>query len=198
MWAMWRDLAASIADIGLLHPIVVRPGGLLIAGERRLRACESLGWTTIAVHIVDLADVVRGELDENTQREPFLPSEIEAIRRTLEPIEKAAAQERQSAGTNLPENFGKGRHETRDQRQDRRFCRNQRPPGGKDRRGLRRRRGRARQVRPPGCRHGSQRTRQRAVQAAQGGDRGRESPRRAAAAAERALSRHHRRSAVAV
>jgi ParB/RepB/Spo0J family partition protein len=106
------SLAASIADVGLLHPIVVRPGGLLIAGERRIRACEQLGWPTIAVHIVDLAEVVRGELAENVEREPFLPSEIEAIRRELEPIEKAAARRRMSEGgkvgkLSLPSDAGK-------------------------------------------------------------------------------------------
>ena len=90
---------------------MITPDGRLIAGERRLRACEKLGWTEIPVRVVDLADIVRGELAENVEREPFLPSEIEAIRRELEPIEKAAAQERQRAGVNLPEDFGKGRHE---------------------------------------------------------------------------------------
>ena len=31
-------LARSIGDLGLLHPVVVRPDGKLIAGERRLAA----------------------------------------------------------------------------------------------------------------------------------------------------------------
>jgi hypothetical protein len=34
-------LAASIAELRLLHPVVVRPDGRLIAGERRLAACVS-------------------------------------------------------------------------------------------------------------------------------------------------------------
>src|SRR6516162_8097907 len=38
-------LAASIAELGLLHPVVIRPDGFLIAGERRLRAARKLGWT---------------------------------------------------------------------------------------------------------------------------------------------------------
>jgi ParB family transcriptional regulator, chromosome partitioning protein len=42
-----RALASSIADVGLLHPIVVTPDGMLIAGERRLAACKLLGWTEI-------------------------------------------------------------------------------------------------------------------------------------------------------
>jgi ParB-like chromosome segregation protein Spo0J/N6-adenosine-specific RNA methylase IME4 len=88
-------LARSITEVGLLHPIVVRPDGTLIAGERRLAAFKQLGRTDIPVTVVDLAEIVRGELAENTERKNFLPSEIEAIRRTLAPIERAAAKERQ-------------------------------------------------------------------------------------------------------
>jgi hypothetical protein len=88
-------LAASIKELGLLHPIVVRPDGRLIAGERRLAACKRLGWKTVPVTYVDLKEVVRGEFAENAFRKDFLPSEIEAIRRALEPDEKQAAKERQ-------------------------------------------------------------------------------------------------------
>jgi ParB family transcriptional regulator, chromosome partitioning protein len=88
-------LAASIKEVGLLHPIVVRPDGRLIAGERRLAACKRLGWKTVSVTYVDLKEVVRGEFAENAFRKDFLPSEIEAIRRALEPYEKEAAKARQ-------------------------------------------------------------------------------------------------------
>ena len=40
-----RFLARSIQEIGLLHPVVIRPEGKLIAGERRLWALKLLGWT---------------------------------------------------------------------------------------------------------------------------------------------------------
>jgi ParB family chromosome partitioning protein len=76
-------LAASIAELGLLHPIVVTPDGKLIAGERRLTACKQLGWTEVPITVVDLDDIVRGELAENAIRKDFLPSEIEAIRRAF-------------------------------------------------------------------------------------------------------------------
>jgi ParB-like chromosome segregation protein Spo0J len=36
------SLAQSMADIGLLHPVVVTPKGTLIAGERRRRAQRHL------------------------------------------------------------------------------------------------------------------------------------------------------------
>jgi ParB family transcriptional regulator, chromosome partitioning protein len=54
-------LAASLAELGLLHPVVIRPDGTLIAGERRLRAAKQLGWPTIPVTVVDLDQVARGE-----------------------------------------------------------------------------------------------------------------------------------------
>lgn len=79
-------LAASIAEIGLLHPIVVRADGTLIAGERRLEACKQLGWVDVSVNVVDIDEVVRGELAENAERKDFLPSEIDAIRKALEPV----------------------------------------------------------------------------------------------------------------
>jgi hypothetical protein len=91
------ELAASIAELGLLHPIVIRSDGRLIAGERRLAACKRLGWKKVPVTVIDLAEIVRGEFAENAFRKGFLPSEIDAIRRALEPIEKAAAKERQKA-----------------------------------------------------------------------------------------------------
>jgi ParB family chromosome partitioning protein len=46
-----EGLAADMADIGLLHPIIVSPAGKLLAGERRLRAAKRLGWETIEVTV---------------------------------------------------------------------------------------------------------------------------------------------------
>src|SRR5262245_14395302 len=91
-------LAASMAELGLLHPIVVRPDGTLIAGERRMRAAELLGWTEIPASVVDLDAVVRGEFAENAVRKDFTLSEAVAIKRALEPVERAAAKERMLAG----------------------------------------------------------------------------------------------------
>lgn len=92
------QLAASIADLGLLQPVVVRPDGQLIAGERRLRAAQLLGWKEIPVSIVDLTEIARGEYAENTLRKNFTLSEAVAIKRALEPLERAAAKERMLAG----------------------------------------------------------------------------------------------------
>ena len=91
------ELARTISEFGLLHPIPIRADGTLIAGSRRLAACKKLGWERVPVHVVNLEQIVRGEFVENAYRKSFLPSEIDAIRRALEPVEKAAAEERQRA-----------------------------------------------------------------------------------------------------
>jgi N6-adenosine-specific RNA methylase IME4/ParB-like chromosome segregation protein Spo0J len=108
-------LARSIDEIGLLHPIVVRSDHTLIAGERRLSACRELGWTEVPVTVISLEEIVRGELAENVERKNFLPSEIDAIRRAVEPIERAAAKGRQGARNDLVESFHEvGAGKTRD------------------------------------------------------------------------------------
>lgn len=71
-------LAASIAQYGLLHPIVVDENGVLVAGERRLRAVESLGWGLVDVR--DLGELTQAErdeieLEENAQRKDLTPYE---------------------------------------------------------------------------------------------------------------------------
>lgn len=65
------ELAESIFRIGLINPIVVSPDGVLVAGERRLTACRSLGWTSIPVQFTtDLSDYELQciELEENVKR----------------------------------------------------------------------------------------------------------------------------------
>jgi N6-adenosine-specific RNA methylase IME4 len=100
-------LARSIDAHGLMHPIVITPSGALIAGRRRMLAwpLTKFGSQDIPVRILDLDEIGRAELAENTDRKDFLPSEIDAIRRALEPIEKAAAKERQGSRNDLRETF---------------------------------------------------------------------------------------------
>lgn len=70
-----KELADSIAASGLLQPVIVRtkPGGRfeLIAGERRWRAVQQLGWPTLPVVVKEVDD--RGLLSlaliENLQRD---------------------------------------------------------------------------------------------------------------------------------
>jgi ParB/RepB/Spo0J family partition protein len=91
-------LAASIKSVGLLHPVVVRPDGELIAGERRLKACEQLGWESVPFHVVDIDAIARGELAENAYRKDFTPSEMVAIAATVEAHERQLAKQRMSEG----------------------------------------------------------------------------------------------------
>lgn len=68
------ELAASIAASGLLQPVIVRAVGSrfeLIAGERRWRAVQRLGWSRISAVIRDYDDrtVLTLALIENLQRD---------------------------------------------------------------------------------------------------------------------------------
>jgi ParB/RepB/Spo0J family partition protein len=66
-----EELAESIHRIGLINPVVVDPGGVLVAGERRLTACRSLGWTSIPVQFTtELSEyeLQTIELEENVKR----------------------------------------------------------------------------------------------------------------------------------
>jgi N6-adenosine-specific RNA methylase IME4 len=96
------SLASSIAEVGLLHPIVVDSRNRLVAGERRFRAIKSLGWTTVPVttanRVVDAISAIHAERDENTCRKSLTPSECVALARRLEPMEREAAKERQREG----------------------------------------------------------------------------------------------------
>lgn len=66
-----EELAASISEIGLIHPPVIERNGELRVGERRWTACKSLGWSHIPVQYVDdmnAAELSLLELEENLQR----------------------------------------------------------------------------------------------------------------------------------
>lgn len=68
------DLAKSIAENGLIQPIVVRQkedGYQIIAGERRFRACKQLGYDNVQCIIVEKSDLQSAQmaLVENIQRE---------------------------------------------------------------------------------------------------------------------------------
>lgn len=90
-----EGLARSMNEIGLLHPVAIDADYRLIAGERRILAARMLGWERIEAHFVDLDDLLRGEQHENTMRKDFTITEAVAIGEALEPLERAAAKERQ-------------------------------------------------------------------------------------------------------
>jgi ParB family chromosome partitioning protein len=72
------ELASSIGTSGLLQPIVVREhqhGYQLIAGERRWRAVQRLGWPTVSaiVRVADDQTLLTLALIENLQRDDLNP-----------------------------------------------------------------------------------------------------------------------------
>ena len=91
-------LAASIAEVGVLQPILVRPLGdedgrpvyELIAGERRLRAAKRIGLPAVPAIVRDVSDLASMEqaVVENLHR------------RDLNPLEESAAYQQ------LLEDFG--------------------------------------------------------------------------------------------
>lgn len=87
------SLAASIREVGILQPIVVRRAGdgryEVIAGERRLRAAKAAGLATVPVVLRDSEDseLLREALIENIHREDLNPIEqAEAFRQLLEEL----------------------------------------------------------------------------------------------------------------
>ncbi len=90
-------LSASIRDHGLLHPPVITPDGTLIAGHRRILACQRLGMTTIAVRVIAVGDLLAAERDENQIRKDFTPSEAVAVARAIEAQLKVRSKANRSA-----------------------------------------------------------------------------------------------------
>ena len=89
--AALQELAASISQLGLLQPLLVRRGDAggfeLIAGERRFRAAQLAGLDEVPVLVVDTDD--QGSLEralvENIHREDLNPiEEASAYRQLLE------------------------------------------------------------------------------------------------------------------
>jgi ParB family transcriptional regulator, chromosome partitioning protein len=83
-----RELAASIREVGILQPLVVRstPAGFeLIAGERRLRAAREAGLERVPVLIRQAGENESMELAlvENLQRENLSPLETAAAYQAL-------------------------------------------------------------------------------------------------------------------
>jgi ParB family chromosome partitioning protein len=106
-------LARSIDALGLLQPVVITQDCELIAGERRLRACQSLGWTDIPVRVAFIDAIALGERDENEVRKDFTISERVLIAQAVE--RSLGNRQGQRTDRGLPQNIAevKGR-ESRD------------------------------------------------------------------------------------
>lgn len=77
-----QDLAASIGEYGLIQPIVVRKQGegyIIVAGERRYRACQILGKESVSCILQEKEDPLALsyiQITENIKRENLSISEI--------------------------------------------------------------------------------------------------------------------------
>lgn len=104
-----ESLAESIKEHGLLHPIVVDSGHNLIAGCRRLLACERLGRTEIEVKMLSAVsekELRILELEENIRRKDL--TELEKSKNLVELAEIKEQELREKLST---ESVGKYKRE---------------------------------------------------------------------------------------
>ena len=83
-----KELAATLRESGLLHPLHVRPKDgyyEIITGERRFHAARLLGWKQIAVYVREATDAQARDmaLTENLQREDMAPMDEARAYKTL-------------------------------------------------------------------------------------------------------------------
>ncbi len=113
-----EELAQDIKENGLINPPVVLPADedgiyTLLAGERRLRALESLGKTDTEVRVMSVRDGYQAfkiEISENEMRKDFNMRERIEWARKIEEQEAVEAEKRMKAGVvNPSQNIVKGR-----------------------------------------------------------------------------------------
>lgn len=103
-----KELAESLKNNGLVQPPTVRRNAKgkyeLIAGERRLRAAQLVGWKKIRVTLVEADDLTAAAMTttENLQREDLNPIEEAISYRTLQDDFNLTQQE-------VADRVGKGR-----------------------------------------------------------------------------------------
>ena len=103
-----RELGDSLKNNGLVQPPTVRKNAAgryeLIAGERRLRAAQLIGWEKIRVTLIEADDLTAAAMTttENLQREDLNPIEEAISYKTLQDRFNLTQQE-------VAERVGKGR-----------------------------------------------------------------------------------------
>ena len=104
-------LAHSIREIGLLHPVVVRPASIvdrgitvsgfhIVAGGNRVEACRLLGWKEIPATVVTLDELhcQLAEVDENLCGSHLSPSEEKLFMRRRKEIYEQINPETKNGG----------------------------------------------------------------------------------------------------
>ena len=85
-----ESLQNSIAEVGLINPILIDEKNNLVAGYRRLIACRNLGWKEVEVKIIELKGdelkMLDVEVAENFFRKDFTPEEIFTIEKRRQEI----------------------------------------------------------------------------------------------------------------
>lgn len=104
-----RELAASIRVQGLMNPIVVRPDGegrfMIVAGERRFRACQLLELKEVPVIIKKMDDeaLTCQMIIENLQRQDITPlEEARAFRKAMQDFDYSVEQLAARIGISQP------------------------------------------------------------------------------------------------
>lgn len=109
-----EELTASIESVGLLHPIVLREGRFLVAGERRFRAIQNLyllgrqfkhSGNLVPAGLVPFVDLgtlspseqYEAELDENTKRADLTWQELATARKRLAELRMASGSTKPQA-----------------------------------------------------------------------------------------------------
>lgn len=70
------SFVASIAQLGIIQPLVVDPDGVLIAGHRRLAAARQLGLASVPVHVRETDGSTAVQVAENVHRENLTDYEL--------------------------------------------------------------------------------------------------------------------------
>ena len=107
-----EELAFSIEQIGLLHPITLTEDYTLVAGLHRLEAAKSLGWSEIECTISDLDDLTAqlAELDENFARTNLSPLELgDFLKRRKEIYEELYPETKAGVSQAIGRNKAKGK-----------------------------------------------------------------------------------------
>jgi ParB-like chromosome segregation protein Spo0J len=99
------SLAASLASVGMIHPIVVNGEFELVAGARRLAAAKLLNWTAAPVIVCYSYDetetALKAEMDENLCRKDFTPEEAVVNGEKIEAMLKPMAEARVKSGKKM-------------------------------------------------------------------------------------------------